>query len=119
MLFWPGFRCTPEWTPIVSLLDHKFLLLPIEEFKEYVVDPDAKLDFSRSDIDPSFHTAQKGASENKTYTQVPLHVEDDKVGEDEIVSNSYVDVFNYPFGMLDCGICKLYEHTGLVKSRIL
>ena len=37
--FWLGFRCTPEWTPIVSLLDHEFLLLPVEEFKEYVVTP--------------------------------------------------------------------------------
>jgi len=49
----------------VSLLDHKFLLIPIEEFKEYVVDPDAELDFSRSDIDLSLYTAQERASENK------------------------------------------------------
>ena len=49
----------------MSLLDHKFLLLPIEEFKEYVVDPDAKLDFSRSGIDPSLYTVQKGLFENK------------------------------------------------------
>ena len=41
------------------LLDHELLLLPVEEFKEYVVDPDAKLDFSRSDIDPSLHTTQE------------------------------------------------------------
>ena len=57
--------CTLEWTPVVGLLDHEFLLLPVEEFKEYVVDPDAELDFSRSDIDPSLHTAQERASENK------------------------------------------------------
>ena len=49
----------------MSLLDHEPLLLPVEEFKEYVVDPDAELDFSRSDIDPSLHTAQERASENK------------------------------------------------------
>ena len=59
------FRCTPEWTPVVSLLDHELLLLPVEEFKEYVVDPDAELDFSRSDIDFSLHTVQERASENK------------------------------------------------------
>ena len=63
--FWLGFRCTPEWTPIVSLLDHEPLLLPVEEFKEYFVDPDAELDFSRSDIDPSLHTIQKRSSEDK------------------------------------------------------
>ena len=34
-----GFRCTPKWTPVVSLLDHELLLLPVEEFKEYVVTP--------------------------------------------------------------------------------
>ena len=49
----------------MSLLDHEPLLLPVEEFKEYFVDPDAELDFSRSDIDPSLHTVQEGASENK------------------------------------------------------
>ena len=48
--------CTLEWTPVVGLLDHEFLLLPVEEFKEYVVDPDAELDFSRSNIDLSLHT---------------------------------------------------------------
>ena len=49
----------------MSLLDHELLLLPVEEFKEYIILPDAELDFSRSDIDPSLHTAQKGVSENK------------------------------------------------------
>ena len=49
----------------MSLLDHEFLLLPVEEFKEYVVDPDAELDFSRSNIDPSFHTVQKRSSEDE------------------------------------------------------
>ena len=34
-----GFRCTPKWTPVVILLDHELLLLPVEEFKEYVVAP--------------------------------------------------------------------------------
>ena len=54
-----------EWTPVVRLLDHELLLLPVEEFKEYVVDPDAELDFSRSDIDPSFHTVQKRSSKDE------------------------------------------------------
>ena len=49
----------------MSLLDHELLLLPVEEFKEYVVDSDAELDYSRSDIDPSFHTIQKRSSEDK------------------------------------------------------
>ena len=49
----------------MSLLDHEFLLLPVEEFEEYVVDPDAELDFSRSDINPSLHTVQKRTSEDK------------------------------------------------------
>ena len=42
----------------MSLLDHELLLLPIVELKEYVVDPDVELDFSRSNIDLSLHTAQ-------------------------------------------------------------
>ena len=49
----------------MSLLDHEPLLLPVEEFKEYIVNPDAELDFSRSDIDPSLHTIQEGSSEDK------------------------------------------------------
>ena len=49
----------------MSLLDHEFLLLPIEEFEEYVVDPDAELDFSRSDINPSLYTVQEWLSEDK------------------------------------------------------
>ena len=49
----------------MSLLDHETLLLPVEEFKEYIVDPDVELDFSRSNIDPSLHTIQEGSSENK------------------------------------------------------
>ena len=60
-----GFRCTSKWTPVVSPLDHELLFLVVEEFKEYVVDPDAELDFSRSDIDLSLYTAQERASENK------------------------------------------------------
>ena len=64
----------------MSLLDHKPLLLPVEEFKEYIVDPDAELDFSRSDIDPSLHTIQKWSSEDKVHSQISIHVEDDKVG---------------------------------------
>ena len=63
----------------MSLLDHKLLLLPMEEFKEYVVDPDAELDFSRFDIDPSLHTIQKWSSEDKVQSQISIHVEDDKV----------------------------------------
>ena len=47
------------------VLPHEFLLLPVKEFKEYVVDPDVELDFSRSDIDPSFHTIQKRSSEDE------------------------------------------------------
>ena len=114
-----GFQCTPEWTSVVSLLDHEPLLLPVEEFKEYIVDPDAELDFSRSDIDPSLHTIQEWSSEDKVQSQVSIHVENDKIGQDEAISDSYVDVFDYPFGMSDCGVCKLYKHTGLGKSRIL
>ena len=49
----------------MGLLGHEFLLLPVEEFKENVVDPDAELDISRSDIDPSLHTVQERALENK------------------------------------------------------
>ena len=49
----------------MSLLDYELLLLPVEEFKEYIVDPDAELDFSRSDIDPRLHTVQEGSSESK------------------------------------------------------
>ena len=49
----------------MSLLDPELLLLPVDEFKEYVVDPDRELDFSGSIINPSFHTAQERASENK------------------------------------------------------
>ena len=49
----------------MSLLDRELLLLPVEEFKEYVVDPDAELDFSRSNIDPSLHTVHKWSSEDK------------------------------------------------------
>ena len=41
----------------MSLLDHEIMLLPVEEFKEYVVDPDAEQDFSKSDIDLSLHNA--------------------------------------------------------------
>ena len=55
----------------MSLLDHELLLLPVEEFKEYVVDPDAELDFSRSDIDPSLHTIQEGASEIRSRPKSP------------------------------------------------
>ena len=40
----------------MSLLDHELLLLIVEKFKEYVVNPDVELDFSGSDIDPSLHT---------------------------------------------------------------
>ena len=64
----------------MSLLVHEPLLLPMEEFKEYIVDPDAELDFSRSDIDPSFHAVQKRSSEDEVESQVSIHVEDDKVG---------------------------------------
>ena len=64
----------------MSLLDHEPLLLPMEEFKEYIVNPDAELDFSRSDIDPSFHTVQKRSSEDEVESQVSIHIEDDKVG---------------------------------------
>ena len=49
----------------MSLLVHEPLLLPMEDFKEYIVDPDAELDFSRSNIDPSLHTIQKRSSEDK------------------------------------------------------
>ena len=49
----------------MSLLVHEPLLLPMEEFKEYIVNPDAELDFSRSNIDPSLHTIQKRSSEDK------------------------------------------------------
>ena len=49
----------------MSLLDHKSLLFPVEKLEKYVVDPDAELDFSRSDIDPILHTVQEGSSENK------------------------------------------------------
>ena len=49
----------------MSLLDHEPLLLLVEEFKEYIVDPDAELDFSKFDIDPSLHTVQKRTSEDK------------------------------------------------------
>ena len=49
----------------MSLLDRELLLLPVEEFKENVVDPDAELDISRSDIDPSLHTVQEWSSEAK------------------------------------------------------
>jgi hypothetical protein len=50
-----GSGAPPEWAPVVSLLNHKLPLLPVEKFKEYIVDPDAELDFSGSDIDPSLH----------------------------------------------------------------
>ena len=63
----------------MSLLDHEPLLLLVEEFKEYIVDPDAELDFSRSKIDSSLHTVQKWSSEDKVQSQISLHVEDDKV----------------------------------------
>ena len=49
----------------MGILDHEFLLLPVEEFKEYVVDPDEELGFSRSDIDSTLHTVQERAPENK------------------------------------------------------
>ena len=49
----------------MSLLDHEPLLLPVEEFKEYIIDPDAELDFSRSDSNPSLHTVQKRSSEDE------------------------------------------------------
>ena len=49
----------------MSLLDHEPLLPPMEEFKEYFIDPDAELDFSRSDINPSLHTIQERSSEDK------------------------------------------------------
>ena len=52
----------------------------MEEFKEYIVDPDAELDFSRSDIDPSLHTIHKRSSEDKVRSQISIHVEDDKAG---------------------------------------
>ena len=64
----------------MSLLDHEPLLLPVEEFKEYIVDPDVELDFSRSNINPSLHTVQKRSSEDKVQSQISIHVEDDKVG---------------------------------------
>ena len=63
--FWLKFWCTPEWTSVVSLLDHELLLLPVEKFNEYDVDPDAELDFSRSDIDPSLHTVQERSSDDE------------------------------------------------------
>ena len=72
----------------MSLLDHEPLLLPVEEFKEYIVDPDAELDFSRSDIDPSLHTIQERSSVDKVQSQVSIHVEDDKIGYDEAIPNS-------------------------------
>ena len=40
--FWLGFWCTPERASIVSLLDYKTLLFPIQEFEKYVVDPNAE-----------------------------------------------------------------------------
>ena len=49
----------------MSLLDHEPLFLHVEEFKEYIVNPDAELDFSRFDIDPSVHTVQEWSSEDK------------------------------------------------------
>ena len=49
----------------MSLLDHELLILPVEEFKEYIVDPNAELYFSRSDMDPSLHTVQKRSSEDE------------------------------------------------------
>ena len=52
----------------------------MEEFKEYIVDPDVELDFSRSNINPSLHTVQKRSSEDKVQSQISIHVEDDKVG---------------------------------------
>ena len=64
----------------MSLLDHEPLFLHVEEFKEYIIDPDAELDFSRSDSDPSLHTVQKRSSEDKVQSQISIHVEDDKVG---------------------------------------
>ena len=64
----------------MSLLDHEPLLLPVEEFKEYIVNPDVELDFSRFDIDPSLHTIQKMSSEDKVRSQISIHVEDDKAG---------------------------------------
>ena len=64
----------------MSLLDHEPLLLLVEEFKGYIVDPNAELDFSRSDIDPSLHTVQERSSVDKVQSQVSIHVEDDKIG---------------------------------------
>ena len=116
--FWLGFWCTPERASIVSLLDYKTLLFPVQEFEKYVVNPDAESDFSGSNIDPCPDVSQEGSSKNELYAQVPLHVEDNKVSEDEGVSDPYEHVFDYPLAMSNCGICELHEHTGLGKNRI-
>ena len=83
----------------MSLLDYKTLLFPIQEFEKYVVNPDAESDFSGSNIDPCPDVSQEGSSKNELYAQVPLHVEDNKVSEDEGVSDPYEHVFDYPLGM--------------------
>ena len=103
----------------MSLLDYKTLLFPIQEFEKYVVNPDAESDFSGSNIDPCPDVSQEGSSKNELYAQVPLHVEDNEISEDKGVLDSYVNIFDCPFGMSDNGICKLHEHMGLGKSRIL
>ena len=83
----------------MSLLDHEMLLFPVKEFEKYIVDLDAESDFFGSNIDPCPDVSQEGSSKNELYAQVPLHVEDNKVSEDEGVSNPYEHVFDFPLGM--------------------
>ena len=103
----------------MSLPDHEALLFPVKKFEDYIVDPDVESDFSGPNTDPCPNVSQEGSSKNELYAQVPLHVKDNEIGEDEGVFDSYKHVFDYPLGVSDHRICKLHEHTGLGKSRIL
>jgi hypothetical protein len=47
-----GSGSPPNSTSVVTLMNHEALLLPILEFKEYIVDTDVKIDFFGPNIYP-------------------------------------------------------------------
>jgi hypothetical protein len=64
-------------------MNYKALLFPVLKFKEYIIDPDVETDFSGPEIYPCVGVPQKGSSKDKLYSQIALHVEYHKIGENE------------------------------------
>jgi hypothetical protein len=51
----------------MTLMNHEALLLPVLEFKEYVVDRDLEMDFSGPNIYPCFDVPQEWSSKDQLY----------------------------------------------------